>query len=107
MPGSRLLIGCLTSIALFSLICVCTAENKVPANQSSGLLQKIAALETRIAALEKRLEQQPSAVPVASSVYQASGIAPSAVPSLPRGSVTREFNGSPYYIVPLSKQVVR
>lgn len=108
MPGSRLVVGGFTLVVVCSLICVCTAETKKPAGQSPDLLQKITALESRIAALEKRVEQQAAPpVPVAGypqdgSVYQASGIAPQTAPLLPPGSERRTINGMPFYIVPLS-----
>lgn len=113
MAGSRLLVTGFTLVVVCSLICVCTAENKKPVGQSPDLLQKITALETRIAALEKRVEQQSNPpVPVAGyphegSVYQASGIAPGTAPILPPGSERRTINGMPFYIVPLSSSKVK
>jgi hypothetical protein len=99
-----MLIGGLTTITLFSLICVCTAENKAPSNPTPDLAQKVAALEKRIAELEKRVGPSATPAPVTNPVYQASGVAPPAPSNIPPGSVPRSINGTTFYIVPLSKQ---
>jgi len=68
-----------------------------PADQIAKLLVRVAALEKRVAELEKR---QPMVVVPQPTVPRAQ------TPSLPKrplpdGWQQREFNGIPYYIVPL------
>lgn len=93
--------------AIFSLMCVCTAEQKAANGESPELLQKIAALELRIANLEKRVAEQSVPAPVANGVQQLSGSVPPAVATPQWQSKPHSINGMQYYIVPLSKKVVR
>ncbi|HEY3394532.1 MAG TPA: hypothetical protein VGK58_17610 [Lacipirellulaceae bacterium] len=98
-----------------------SARSDAPANHSPDLLERVASLESRVAELEKRLDQtlfqyqRPvtnTAGPIVDLLLApTSPLTPSAIaPSLQKPSgippdlAPHYFNGATYYLVPLTKE---
>jgi hypothetical protein len=89
-------------IAAVVLVIACLALGSPAADRErddviARLEQRIDALEQRVEMLEKRLQS----VPVARRSAPIRPARPSVRPSHPRGWRRREFNGVPYYVIPL------
>ena len=71
-----------------------------PEGTSQQLRQRLEELEARVAQLEQR-----AALPAfpAHAIPQSYVVPQGTPPSVPEGSIPREFNGMRYYIVPLDK----
>ena len=100
-------IGSVVVLVGVALFAVAQAGEEKSAAGSEGsskqLLERLKELEARVAQLEQRAAIPSFPLPATNQPFPS--LAPPYVmpPALPQGSVPREFNGLPYYIVPIDK----
>jgi hypothetical protein len=110
-PPNRLL--CVSGAVVAALFCIYVnaAKSDVQVNIAPDAIQRITALENRVAELEKRLAdqalfqyQRPTpAISDSLGNLLPTPTPPQASPGIPPGSIPHQFNGSTYYIIPLTK----
>ena len=91
---------CAFAVSVSALVAALAADGKspeTPSEQIQKLQERIAQLEARI----KALEQKQPCVVLPSNVAVPKGLTLNE--PLPKGWQQREFNGRPYYVVPLDK----
>lgn len=92
-----LLIGLIILISLTVLVLGATTDSsKNVENELKSLKSQVKSLEKRVKILETKLlvERTPKELPL---------IIPHQIPQTPKGWLKREFNGIPYYVIPLQK----
>ena len=85
------------------LVMGAAGPNQARDDSISKLKARISSLERRVDSLEKKLQTRPARI--GSAIRRPSN--PPRVPSLPKGWRRKEFNGMPYYLVPLNQEQSR
>jgi len=94
-----LLIGLVILIPLTVLALGATTES------SDGVEAELRALKLQVKSLEKRVKTLETKLLAERAPKELPLIIPRQIPQTPKGWKKREFNGIPYYVIPLQKNL--